>query len=578
MSLLNGFNGQQAARPTARPQNELTQGGPAQAQWPQPPQAAQQAQWPQQAPQQGYAPQGYGQAYGTAAPQQGYAPAQGGLSANPDPYAPNFEPYVPAAAPQRAYQPAAQQQSYQPQAAQSYSPQGYAAPDPRAADPRVQANQWPAQQQAVPQQQAGRGFDVGSYLQQQAPAAVPSYGSVASRPHDAEPARSDWSNAHQDPGQSYDFGDAHGGQSNDMGFAQAAGGELEQSYDEEGQDYEVEEPRRGRRVMMIAAALAGAIVVGAGGSYGYKTFFHGGASGNPPMVKSANEPSKTKPADPGGKQFAHTDSKIMGRLGDGAEPATGGAAPADGAVDASGTRKVSTLVVGRDGSIQAPAVADAAAPVATAAAAPAAPAPQVDSGVPGMMVVDALGTKSKTVATTVATAASAAGQQVASAAQTAQKLVVAPPAAVTAPKPINVATAAVPEATGSIAPPAAAAPAVKKVAKKVAAAAPAVTNDAAPVAATSVATGGASGFVAVLASVPRSASSRMDALKRFADMQQKYGNVLGGKTPDVAEANLGAKGAYHRLVVGPPGSREQAGSVCSQLKSQGYADCWVTSY
>jgi len=87
-----------------------------------------------------------------------------------------------------------------------------------------------------------------------------------------------------------------------------------------------------------------------------------------------------------------------------------------------------------------------------------------------------------------------------------------------------------------------------------------------------------SGFVAVLASVPRSDSSRMDALKRFADMQQKYGSVLSGKTPDVAEANLGAKGSYHRLVVGPPGSREQASAVCSQLKSQGYADCWVTSY
>jgi hypothetical protein len=84
--------------------------------------------------------------------------------------------------------------------------------------------------------------------------------------------------------------------------------------------------------------------------------------------------------------------------------------------------------------------------------------------------------------------------------------------------------------------------------------------------------------VAVLASVPRSSSSRIDALKRFADMQQKYGGVLTGKTPDVAEANLGTKGSYHRLVVGPPGSREQAGTLCSQLKSQGYSDCWVAAY
>lgn len=85
------------------------------------------------------------------------------------------------------------------------------------------------------------------------------------------------------------------------------------------------------------------------------------------------------------------------------------------------------------------------------------------------------------------------------------------------------------------------------------------------------------GFVAVLASVPRSDTSRIDALKRFADMQQKYGSALAGKTPDIASATL-AKGPYDRLVVGPPGSREEASNVCSQLKAQGYKDCWVTSY
>ena len=137
------------------------------------------------------------------------------------------------------------------------------------------------------------------------------------------------------------------------------------------------------------------------------------------------------------------------------------------------------------------------------------------------------------------------------------------------------------DATGSIdaqalAP---AAPPKKAVVKKVAAAAAAPSVATTP-ASTSVATtgNGSSGFVAVLASVPRSDSSRLDALKRFADMQQKYGTVLSGKTPDVAEANLGAKGNYHRLVVGPPGSREQANALCGQLKSAGYPDCWVTSY
>ena len=90
--------------------------------------------------------------------------------------------------------------------------------------------------------------------------------------------------------------------------------------------------------------------------------------------------------------------------------------------------------------------------------------------------------------------------------------------------------------------------------------------------------GGANGYVVVLASVPASGQSRLVALKKFADMQQQYGTVLQNKTPDVREANLGQKGIYHRLLVGPPGSRAQASTLCTELKTAGYKDCWVTAY
>jgi hypothetical protein len=106
---------------------------------------------------------------------------------------------------------------------------------------------------------------------------------------------------------------------------------------------------------------------------------------------------------------------------------------------------------------------------------------------------------------------------------------------------------------------------------------PKVTEPSAPrpkATATAGAVAGASGYVAVLASK----SSRMDALKAFADLQQKYGDVLANKTPDVQEANLGEKGMWYRAVVGPPGSREAASQVCVQLKSAGHAGCWVTAY
>ncbi len=75
-----------------------------------------------------------------------------------------------------------------------------------------------------------------------------------------------------------------------------------------------------------------------------------------------------------------------------------------------------------------------------------------------------------------------------------------------------------------------------------------------------------------------SQKTRMEALKKFADLQQKH-DVLTGKTPDVQEADLSARGlgTMYRLVVGPPGSREAASVVCTQLRSAGQ-DCWVKEY
>jgi hypothetical protein len=96
-----------------------------------------------------------------------------------------------------------------------------------------------------------------------------------------------------------------------------------------------------------------------------------------------------------------------------------------------------------------------------------------------------------------------------------------------------------------------------------------------PPAPTEAASGAVNGYVAVLASH----KSRIEALTRFADLQQKY-DVLKGKIPDVLEADLSARGlgTMYRLVVGPPGSREAASAFCAQIKSAGHSDCWVTGY
>jgi ATP-dependent protease ClpP protease subunit len=81
------------------------------------------------------------------------------------------------------------------------------------------------------------------------------------------------------------------------------------------------------------------------------------------------------------------------------------------------------------------------------------------------------------------------------------------------------------------------------------------------------------GYVAVLVSNKK---SRKDALNAFAELQQKYGDVLAGKTPDVEEFYFGGKVLWYRVEVGPPGSREAAIGLCNQLKAAGYSVVGLT--
>ncbi|MFA5957836.1 SPOR domain-containing protein [Hyphomicrobium sp.] len=561
MSSQNAFPGQNSGRPLARP---TTQTGNTQPSWvnPQaqpvgrPPQQPANAWPPQQAPNypdyQQPAPQ-QSPAYGQWSELQPGAGQQSDYGRYPqdaaagqhDPYAPQFEPYVPPSRPNFS----------QPQQARP-------APGYVAQQPQQPASQWPGRGVEQP-----RGYDAGNYgaqqqpypAQQQAPSA-PTFGQQ--QYHESELSSADWAGPHDsfshDPYQQQNADPQ-------LGFGQAEGGELEPAYNEEEYEYEDEEVApRGRRSLMIVAALVGAIVIGGGMAYGYKKFTGGGAAeGEPPVIKSDDFAAKTKPADAGGKQFPYSDSKIMGRLGDGtssasADESNGSAqgsstGTADGSAsqnDDGGPRKVSTLVVGRDGSIMPTATQDLAPP----------PPQQSGTGVPGTALVDVFGQHGGGGSPPAADSPPAQSQSAAADD-------VAPPKKT---KPVKITTINSADGEDAPVPP-------KKKFKKVARAEPTVETDATADAPPVTTSGGGTGFVAVLASVPHSASSRIDALKRFADMQQKYSTTLAGKTPDIASANL-AKGVYDRLVVGPPGSREQASSVCTQLKAEGYHGCWVTSY
>lgn len=432
------------------------------------------------------------------------------------------------------YQPQVPQQAPQPQYAppRSAAPQGYEA--------------WPAPQAAHdPYSQ-----DLGGYAAPEAP-----YPANSNLPPMDALQQADWTlpaSGYVDPGLADQQAYARGGH-----YDPQHGGALEPTYNQEEAAYEAEEPRRRSWTMRIAGAVVVAIGLGYGLAQAYKAVLGSPPDSTPPVIASDSSPAKEKPSDPGGQKFSHTDSKVLGRLGDGgSEPSAdnhGGLSQSD---TDNGSRQVKTLVVGRDGSIAPP---DASAEPASASA------PEPSVSVPGLTVVDAFGS-----------AAHQTQQPPPQQHVEPQRQPDPEPAVVNAPprSGVNVkSTRVIPSSTASIPDQApAAAPAAPKK-QKVATAA--VTDGGAAPAASA---GGANGYVVVLASVPASGSSRLDALRKFADMQQQYGAVLANKTPDVRETTLAGKGPYHRLLVGPPGSRAQANELCTQLKAYGYKDCWVTAY
>jgi hypothetical protein len=308
-------------------------------------------------------------------------------------------------------------------------------------------------------------------------------------------------------------------------------------YGHDDADYEDEEPPRSSRKWLIAAALIGSIGIGGGIAYGYKSFLIPRGSDQPPVVRASKDSPKVVPDNPGGKRFANADSKLLGRLEseDGAQSS-----------DAGGVRRVSTVSVGRDGSLTPP------------EASPPAMRPTVS--VPGLTIVDGFGGRlpapNPPATATQERLPQAQSEPVRPAPPPQQVAAVkAPPAP---PRPVATEPVAVP--------PAQVPPRPQQAAPK---------STAAPTPPAEASTGGANGYVAVLASH----RSRIDSLTKFADLQQKY-EILRDKIPDVLEADLSARGlgTMYRLVVGPPGSREAASTFCGQIKSAGHSDCWITGY
>jgi len=330
---------------------------------------------------------------------------------------------------------------------------------------------------------------------------------------------------------------------------------------------------RGRSAFMVGSALLGAIALGGALAFAYKQSGGGMGSETPPLVQADNRPVKELPAEAGGKEFPHKNKLIYDRLQNGDEPETerlvprqedvavpalpptmetagmpapvastdlvtpqttqavGGEPVAGASIDESapdgGPRRVKTMVVRPDGSVMAP--SESAATPAEAAA-PAEAAPGVAEAPADMQLAAAV----PPPAEAAAAAPPPAQEQ----------------AAETPPPP----PAAKPQQVAAVQP----APTKPKAAK------PAVQTAAvAPAAATK--------FVVQVGSK----KNQTDALASFADMQQKYPSLLANYRPMVQKADLGAKGTWYRLRIGPINDKTAATKLCGQLKSQGLPDCLV---
>ncbi|PQA86118.1 SPOR domain-containing protein [Hyphococcus luteus] len=68
--------------------------------------------------------------------------------------------------------------------------------------------------------------------------------------------------------------------------------------------------------------------------------------------------------------------------------------------------------------------------------------------------------------------------------------------------------------------------------------------------------------------------SNDEAMSQWGRMETKLGDYLSGKGPDVERADLGDRGVYYRLRVGPFSSSDDAKTYCAGLKDRGQ-DCLV---
>lgn len=318
------------------------------------------------------------------------------------------------------------------------------------------------------------------------------------------------------------------------------------------QDYGDEEAGqvRPRRTGMIAVAAVFALaIVGTAGAYGYRHYVAGPRSGDPPLIRADNAPTKVTPAPAG----ADGSSKpIQDRM-----PGTPGAervvSREEQPVDINQiARQEPRVVLPAPNQPAFPPQGSSAPPVAAPPPSAQIPVQQPSAAAPSQRTAS---TEQPKRIKTVAIRGDQGSAGVPAPAR---------PAAPPPPAPTPVRTT--PQAAPPPAPPPAAEPAggpmqLSPQSSATGNARPQRTASAAP-----AAPGAPAGSYVVQVSSQR---SEADAQASYRTLQGKFPSVLGSRAAVVKRVDLGDKGTYYRAVVGPFAGADEASRVCADLKSAG---------
>jgi SPOR domain len=314
------------------------------------------------------------------------------------------------------------------------------------------------------------------------------------------------------------------------------------AFQDEGYDEgdEEEAPKRGGGLTKFAMFLA-LVVIGTGAAFAYRTFMGPSRSGDPPIIRADNSPTKIIAAVP-----ADGIPKLPDRLGDQGEKVV---SREEAPVDVN-SRSVSPRVVfpplNQNGSAPTPNAAATDAmqmpPVATSDS-PAPSSGTMPAGEPRR--IKTLSVRGDQGDGGAAPAAAAASTAVTPKAMKGRNSPASANASANAPMPLT---------------PQAAAPAAEK---RMAAASPAPAQDAAASAAPAAAGGGYMVQVS-------SQKSEADAQASFRAVKTKYADAMGSySAPVIKRVDIPGKGVMFRAMVGPFDTSDEAVQFCNGLKTAG---------